>query len=162
MSEPASAPSHLSVLTPLGMVTLFADGDALIALEWGQAPRAEGAPEAVLLAARDQLARYFDGRLKRFDLALAAAGTPFQRRAWAALSAIGYGKTVTYGALAATLGSGPRAIALACARNPLPIIVPCHRVVGASGLGGYSGGDGLSTKRQLLTLEGVRVPETAA
>jgi len=162
MSTDASAASHLSVLTPLGMVTLFADQGALIALEWGQAPRAEGTPEAVLLAARDQLARYFDGRLKRFELPLAPRATPFQRRAWAALSAIGYGKTVTYGALATTLGSGPRAVALACARNPLPIIVPCHRVVGASGLGGYSGGDGLSTKRQLLTLEGVRVPEPAA
>ena len=162
MSADAIAASHLSVLTPLSMVTLFADGGALIALEWGQAPKPEGAPAPVLLAARDQLARYFDGRLKCFDLRLAPTGTAFQRRAWAALAAIGYGKTVSYKALAATLASGPRAVALACARNPLPIIVPCHRVVGVGGLGGYSGGDGLATKRRLLTLEGARVAEPVA
>ena len=153
----AGAAGHLSLLTPVGTITLFAEDGALIALEWGQAPRPSGTPAPALIAARDQLGRYFEGRLRRFDLPLAPRGTAFQRRAWAALQAIAPGRTATYSDIARTLRSGPRAVAQACARNPLPILVPCHRVLARGGLGGYSGGDGLATKRALLALEGARV-----
>jgi methylated-DNA-[protein]-cysteine S-methyltransferase len=84
------------------------------------------------------------------------AGGSFRRAVWQRLAAVPWGSTVSYGALAAELRTAPRAIAGACAANPIPIIIPCHRVVAAAGgLGGYSGGDGIATKRALLALEGV-------
>jgi methylated-DNA-[protein]-cysteine S-methyltransferase len=108
-----------------------------------------------------QLARYFaDGR-GGFDLALAPRGTEFQRRVWALMRAIPAGETRTYGSIARELGSAPRAVGQACRANPLPIVVPCHRVVAAHGLGGFAGdtsGRRLAVKRWLLRHEGVRVP----
>lgn len=145
--------AHLSLHTPLGPLTLFADGGALIAVEWGWVPAAGTSP--VLAAAREQLEAYFDGARTAFSLPLAPAATPFQERVRAALLAIPYGTVRTYGALAKALGSAPRAVGQACARNPLPILVPCHRVLAAGGgLGGYSGGDGTEAKLALLRLEG--------
>ena len=89
------------------------------------------------------------------DLPLAAHGTDFQKRVWAAMSEIPYGETATYGGLATMLDSGPRAVGMACGRNPIPIVVPCHRVLASGGReGGFSGGSGLPTKRQLLAIEG--------
>ncbi len=89
----------------------------------------------------------------------APADRPSGSRVWSRLRAIPYGEVETYGALAGDLGTSPRALAQACATNPLPIIVPCHRVVAAAGrLGGYSGGDGTDTKEALLRLEGARIP----
>jgi methylated-DNA-[protein]-cysteine S-methyltransferase len=108
----------------------------------------------VLDEAACQLAGYFDGRRRAFDLPLALAGTAFQRQVWHALLGIGYGETVCYGQLAARVGrpAAARAAGLANARNPVSIIVPCHRVVGADGsLTGYGGG--LDSKRRLLALE---------
>jgi methylated-DNA-[protein]-cysteine S-methyltransferase len=114
---------------------------------------------AALDEAARQLDRYFARKLKRFDLPLANPGTPFQRRVWAMMRDIPYGETATYGGMAMALGSGPRAVGMACARNPIPIIVPCHRVLGSGGTeGGFSGGRGLPTKRQLLEIEGVVLP----
>ena len=101
-----------------------------------------------------QLDAYLAGRLERFDLALAPEGTPFQREVWSALRAIPYGKTVSYGELARQLGrpAASRAVGAANGRNPIPIVIPCHRVIGADGsLTGFGGG--LAIKRQLLDLE---------
>lgn len=144
---------HLSLHSPLGPLTVFEEEGALIALEWGQAP--EPARTPLLAAAKRQLDAYFDGGADGFDLPLAPAGTPFQKRVWAAMRAVPRGEVRTYGELARVVGSAARAVGLACAANPLPIIVPCHRIVGAGGrLGGYSGGDGVDTKIALLRLEG--------
>ena len=111
----------------------------------------------MLAEAETQLAAYFDSRLKDFDLPLAAPGTEFQTGVWRAISAIPFGTTLTYGDLAKKLGTGPRAVAGACGANPIPIIVPCHRVLGAGGkLHGYSGRGGILSKATLLYLEGVR------
>ena len=110
----------------------------------------------VLKEAARQLDSYFKRKLKRFDLPLAAHGTDFQKRVWAMMRDIPWGETATYGGMAIALGSGPRPIGMACARNPMPIIQPCHRVLASGGKeGGFSGGKGLPTKRQLLAIEGV-------
>ena len=144
--------------SPVGRLALEAEGDALTGVRWADRGERAGARQlpAVLKEARRQLERYFAGKLKRFDLALAARGTDFQKRVWRMMSEIPYGETATYGGMAMALGSGPRAVGMACGRNPLPIVVPCHRVLGAGGSeGGYSGGKGLRTKHKLLALEGV-------
>ncbi len=143
---------YLTVPSPLGDLTLFEDNGHLVALDWGAV---EGESETPLLeeAAR-QLEAYFDGRLRRFDLPLAPAGTAFQKRVWAVMQTIPYGQVLRYGDVARLLASGPRAVGGACGRNPLPILIPCHRIVGSHGaLGGYSGQDGIETKRFLLHLE---------
>jgi methylated-DNA-[protein]-cysteine S-methyltransferase len=101
-----------------------------------------------------QLDAYFAGRLRRFDLALAPRGTPFQRDVWSALTRIPYGETVSYSELASRIGrpAATRAVGAANGRNPLPIVIPCHRVIGADGsLTGFGGG--LPIKRRLLELE---------
>ena len=144
--------------SPVGRLAIEADHDAVTGVRWTSAgERANdktGSP--VLNEAARQLDRYFAKKLKRFDLPLAQRGTDFQKRVWAAMRDIPYGETATYGGMAMALGSGPRPVGMACARNPIPIIVPCHRVLGSGGReGGFSGGTGLPTKRQLLALEGV-------
>jgi methylated-DNA-[protein]-cysteine S-methyltransferase len=145
---------HASLNNSFGVLTVFEEAGALAALEWGRAP--EGAMTALLAEAIAQLEAYFDGRLRAFSLPLHDSGSTFQRRVWSRLREIRYGEVATYGSLAVALGTSPRALAQACAVNPLPILVPCHRVVAARGcLGGYSGGDGPDTKQALLRLEGV-------
>ena len=155
--------SILYVESPVGRLALAADGDTLTGVSWTsgrwasdgeRATKATASP--VLKEAQRQLDRYFKRKLQRFDLPLAAHGTPFQKSVWAMMSAIPFGETATYGGMAMALGSGPRAVGMACGRNPLPIIVPCHRVLASGGKeGGFSGGEGLPTKRKLLALEGV-------
>ena len=152
--------------SPLGPLTLVADGGALTAVWFDADDRPAPAPapapvpappdaaDAVLAAARGQLEEYLAGERREFDLPLRPAGTPFQQRVWAALREIPYGETLGYGALADRIGrpGAARAVGLANGRNPLAIVVPCHRVVGASGaLTGYGGG--LERKRLLLELE---------
>ena len=155
--------SILFVESPVGRLALEADGDTLTGLSWNsgrwasdgaRAPDEKATP--VLEEAQRQLDRYFKRELQRFDLPLGARGTPFQKRVWTLMSAIPFGETATYGGMALALNSGPRAVGMACGRNPIPIIVPCHRVLGTGGKeGGFSGGRGLPTKRELLALEGV-------
>lgn len=146
--------ARLTVPSPVGPLTLCQMDGAITALAWG----GEAHDQTPLLdAARDQLAQYFAGRRRDFDLPLAPAGTAFQRRVWQAMAAIPFGATRSYGALARELASGARAVGMACGANPLPILIPCHRVVATAGLGGYSGAGGLDTKRALLTLEGGRL-----
>jgi len=144
--------------SPVGRLALEAEGEALSAVRWadrGERARVTRMPP-ILKQAKRQLERYFAGRLTTFDLRLAARGTDFQKRVWKMMSDIPYGETATYGGMAMALGSGPRAVGMACGRNPLPIVVPCHRVLGSGGSeGGYSGGQGLKTKHKLLALEGV-------
>lgn len=149
--------------TPYGPLTLVAEGEALAGLymtDQRHRPPQEsfGPPEDLeappFAAAVRQLRAYFDGALTAFDLPLAPRGTPFQRRVWAALCDIPYGGTLSYGQLAARLGrpSAARAVGLANGKNPIGIIIPCHRVIGASGsLTGYGGG--LDRKRRLLDFE---------
>jgi methylated-DNA-[protein]-cysteine S-methyltransferase len=144
--------------SPVGRLALEADGDTVTGVRWASAgekvTKVKLSP--VLKEAHRQLERYFARKLKRFDLPLAARGTDFQKSVWKMMREIPYGETATYGGIAMALASGPRAVGTACGRNPIPIIVPCHRVLGSSGReGGFSGGQGLPTKRKLLALEGV-------
>lgn len=143
--------------SPVGRLALEAEGEALSTVRWTNATeKAVGKPSPVLKEAARQLERYFGGKLKRFDVPFAQHGTDFQQRVWAMMCEIPYGETATYGGMAMALGSGPRAVGMACGRNSLPIVVPCHRVLASGGReGGYSGGRGLPTKRKLLALEGV-------
>lgn len=143
---------QLSLLSPLGALTLSEEDGAIVALDWGRGRDQTETP--LLLAARDQLQDYFDGQRMVFDLPLAPYGSVFQRKVWAALAEIPAGETRSYAALALSIGSVARAVGQANGANPIPIIIPCHRVVGANGaLGGYSGGEGSATKRYLLDLE---------
>ncbi len=148
---------HVLVESPVGPLTLVDQDRALVAL-WMSDQRHRGdagSPHATILPGlREQLAAYWRRELTSFDVPLAPQGTAFQQRVWAALRRIPYGQTRSYGALAAELGSpgASRAVGLANGRNPVGIVVPCHRVVGAAGkLTGYAGG--LERKRFLLDLE---------
>lgn len=149
--------SYLTVFSPVGEITIFEDASAIVALEWGRVPASPQKPSALLRRAARQLDEYFAGARKTFDLPLKPDGTVFQRRVWARLAAIPRGRTETYGALAKKLSSGARAVGTACGANPIPILIPCHRVLGAGrGLGGYSGEGGVATKRFLLAHEHTR------
>lgn len=146
--------AHLSMNSPLGGLTIFEESGSIVVIEWGRA--AMPSPSPLLLEAKRQLDAYFDGQAKEFDLPVAPRGTPFQQAVWALISAIPFGATRTYGDLARRLRTAPRPVGGACGRNPIPIVIPCHRVVGSGGwrLGGYSGGQGVTTKQALLCLEG--------
>ena len=140
-----------SCLTPLGEVTISEEDGAIVALDWGRGRDQDRT--RLLDRAIAQLQDYFDGKRAAFDLPLSPHGTDFQRRVWDALRAIPVGETRSYGDLAKALNSAARAIGQANGANPIPLIIPCHRVVAAGHLGGYSGGEGLATKRWLLALE---------
>jgi methylated-DNA-[protein]-cysteine S-methyltransferase len=148
------------VETPIGPLGLVASETGLQSVLFdGSSIRAEGRSPVLAEAAR-QLAAYFDGGLVAFDLPLELSGTEFQRRCWLALATIPYGQTVSYGEQARRLGLGAdaaRAVGAANGQNPLPIVLPCHRVIGADGsLTGFGGG--LHVKRYLLEHEGALLP----
>lgn len=144
---------QLSLHSPLGDLTVSEEEEAIVSLDWGWGRDQENTP--LLLKARDQLQAYFDGVLKAFDLPLKPPGTAFQQRVWADLQRIAYGKTVTYGAVAKALDTSARPVGTACGANPIPILIPCHRVVASNGgLVNYSGDGGVETKAALLRLEG--------
>ncbi|MBT5050306.1 MAG: methylated-DNA--[protein]-cysteine S-methyltransferase [Rhodospirillaceae bacterium] len=146
----------VSLQSPLGPLTVHEEDGLLTSLDWCWSKEQE--ETGLLSLMRDQLSDYFDGTLTDFSLPLAPAGTPFQHRVWSAMCHIPYGEVRSYGDIARQLKSGARAVGMACGRNPLPIFIPCHRVVGADGtLTGYSGGDGLASKEYLLTHEGFEV-----
>ncbi len=148
--------AQLSLHSPVGDLTLFEEDSAIVALEWGWVECQDETP--ALLRARDWLDVYFDGTAAKFALPLAPRGTAFQIRVWQEMLRIPAGQTTTYGAIATTLGSSARAVGNACGANPIPIIVPCHRVLASGGrAGGYSGDGGLDTKRALLRLEGIEI-----
>jgi len=142
-----------SIATPIGTVTVTATDEHIVAIGIG-----EGATTTtnhpIIARALDQLAAWFANDLAAFDLPLAPSATPRGGALRAAIAAIPYGETLSYGALARLAASSPRAIGQACARNPFPIVIPCHRVLAAGGrLGAYSAGAGPATKRWLLDHE---------
>lgn len=143
--------------TPLGPMALAGEGEAIthLYLPGRPTPRLASHPTPLLLEGEGQLLEYLGGRRTVFDLPLNPQGTPFQRRVWQALEAIPWGETRTYRDIALAVDSprGFRAVGMANHHNPIPIFIPCHRVVGADGsLTGYAGG--LELKKALLSLEG--------
>ena len=158
--------SLLTVETPLGRLTVVGDETAVEELRLPGGTPDETMPERrtpLLCRAEKELREYFRGERRDFDLPLAPAGTPFQQRVWQELCRIPYGCTVSYGEIARRIGlpKGPRAIGQANHRNPIPILIPCHRVIAAQGApGGYGGG--LDIKIRLLKLEGTRMIEDSA
>lgn len=145
--------------SPLGPLTLFAEDDHLTALVYGDYGSYDDLP--LFREAKRQLEAYFAGQRQAFSLPLNPDGTAFQRRVWQSLCDIPYGRVISYRELAAQVGS-PRAfqaVGQANGGNPLPILIPCHRVIAADGtLGGYS--SGVERKRFLLRLEGLSIPES--
>lgn len=141
--------------SPLGPLTLVTNGAAITALEWRHpTPDTELANDPLIDTALAQLHGYFNGDPVMFDLPLAPAGSALVAKVCAAMRSIPYGQTTTYGAIAKHANSAPRAVGGACGRNPIPILIPCHRVVGSRGrLTGFSGLGGLKTKKWLLALE---------
>jgi methylated-DNA-[protein]-cysteine S-methyltransferase len=138
--------------TPLGRIGLVEKGGAITRLLWDA--ENTGIRSDVLKEGLRQLEAFFNGDLHTFNLPLAPVGTEFQQAVWDRLLAIPFGATRTYGDLALSLASPARTVASACGANPIPIIIPCHRVVAAGGLGGYSGHGGIETKVWLLKHEG--------
>jgi methylated-DNA-[protein]-cysteine S-methyltransferase len=142
---------QLSLHTPVGSLTVSEEDGAIVAVDWGWGR--DQTENATLCRARDQLHDYFDGKLVSFSLPLNPAGTDYRRRVWQALCDIPYGATRSYREIARVAGGAARSVGQANASNPIPIIIPCHRVLASNGIGGYSGGEGLDTKRFLLALE---------
>lgn len=148
--------SFIRMQSPLGELELVGDREELLAISFTRnfAPGAVEKKTPVLERTESQLHEYFAGKRKSFDLPLKLAGTPFERAVWRELAAIPYGKTVTYGEVAKAIGNPKacRAVGMANHRNRLPIVIPCHRVIGSGGkLTGYAGG--LPVKEYLLNLE---------
>jgi methylated-DNA-[protein]-cysteine S-methyltransferase len=141
-----------TVETDLGPLTVYEETGQIVRLRFG---REGGADEsAVLLEAERQLKDYAAGRRRNFDLPLAPRGGAFETRVWQTLAAIPFGVTRTYGALAKELGGEARAVGQACGANPIPVIIPCHRVLSVAGSGGFSAPGGVDTKYRLLVHEG--------
>jgi len=157
-------PTHLRrIQSPIGRIEIIGNGEAIVSLgiERDGALPWDGVPEqgdAVLDRAVEQLEEYFDGHRRDFDLPLSLAGTAFQLAVWEQIAALDFGEVVSYGELG--LGTGRatagRAVGGAVGANPIPIIIPCHRVLGSDGrITGYSGGEGIPTKSWLLQHEGI-------
>lgn len=144
--------TRIAFASPVGPLIVTEIDGAITALGWGRATPDDETP--LLAEARRQLAEYFAGKRTAFDLPLAPEGSAFQRAVCDAMLAIPFGETRTYGEIAADLGASAQAVGNACGANPIPILIPCHRVLGATGLGGYSGAGGIETKVALLRLEG--------
>jgi methylated-DNA-[protein]-cysteine S-methyltransferase len=147
----------------MGAIAIREENGSITALDWcpkedrPEEDREDGdsSSHSLLDKATGQLDEYFHGKRQTFDLPLEPRGTEFQKSVWRAIAQIPYGETRSYGSLARELGTSPRPVGTAAGKNPLPIFIPCHRVVEKQGaLGGYSGGDGVPTKRHLLRLEG--------
>jgi methylated-DNA-[protein]-cysteine S-methyltransferase len=138
--------------SPVGPLSVDAADGAVTQLHWGRRGNLTEGPLHAQVSA--EMAAYFAGKLENFATPLAPKGSPFQQSFYAALCAIPYGETRTYGDLARALGVSAQAIGQACGANPIAIMIPCHRVLGADGLGGYSGVGGIEAKVALLRLEG--------
>lgn len=144
--------------SPIGPLTLTASADALVSLSFGDAHGSGDAPTPLLRQSVRELEAYFAGERRTFTIPLSLAGTIFQKKVWSALLEIPYGVTATYGEIAARIGrpGGAVAVGQANSRNPIPILIPCHRVIGANGkLVGYAGG--LRVKEALLEIEGISI-----
>ncbi len=145
-----------TVSTELGNVRITCEAGAVTRVRWGRiAPQEE--PEVsdpLLQDALAQMVAYFSGKLEVFDLPVAVSGSAFQKQVCAAMRDIPFGETRTYGDLAKLCEAPAQAIGAACGGNPIPIIIPCHRVLGATSLGGFSGSGGIEDKVWLLRHEG--------
>ena len=150
--------TRLVVPSPVGTLCLTAEHGEITRVDWTDDTNAqtEGNVDSNLLAtAAQQLDAYFAGTAQKFDLPLAPAGTDHDRAVWHCMQRIPFGTTRSYGEIANEIGSSARAVGGACGRNPIPVIIPCHRVLAANGgIGGYSGDGGIDTKHRLLALEG--------
>ena len=146
---------YISIHSRAGVITLFEDADAIVALDGGWAGDQQDGPTPLLTEAIRQLNAYFIGALTSFDLPLAPPGSSFQQDICQRIREIPYGETRTYGDIATQLDTSPRPVGNACSRNPIPIIIPCHRIRGTTTLGGYSGPGGIETKQHLLRLESI-------
>lgn len=156
----AEVPRFATAESPVGELLFVGHGQTLSALYMAATPDPAWVHDpGAFSEAKAQLSAYFGGELSEFDIALAPSGTPFQLKVWSALTTIPYGRTMSYGGLATRFLGRPtasRAVGLANGRNPISIVIPCHRVIGADGsLTGYAGG--LPRKQRLLALENVRV-----
>ena len=144
-----------SVESPIGPITLIAQGDKIVRVELGKKARAEGSSKA-LTEAKKQLDAYFSGTLERFSVPIEAVGTEFQKSVWKEISKIGFGRKLSYGEIAAKIGNpaASRAVGSAVGSNPTPLLVGCHRVLGSTGkITGFTGGKGIKTKAWLLDHE---------
>ncbi len=170
MIEPIAITNTIE--SPVGRLSITEANGALVRIAWSDHGADHGAGDRtgdlgarpgetpLLTRAAEQLGEYFAGARGDFDLPLNPAGTPFQRRVWTEMARIPFGATASYGALARKTGSVARAVGGACGANPIPIVITCHRVVGAGGaLGGFSGGAGVAPKIALLELEGAAAHE---
>jgi len=144
--------STIRVASPVGPLYVTEEAGAITCLTWKGA--AQGPETSLLAEARAQLDAYFTGTRREFDLPLRVSGSDFQRAVCDAMRAIPFGETRTYGDIAAELNASPQAVGQACGANPIPVIIPCHRVLGAASLGGFSGAGGVDTKVALLRHEG--------
>ena len=145
--------------SPAGDITLFEDADAIVALDGGWARSQQDEPTPLLIETIRQVDAYFAGALTSFDLPLAPPGSSFQQNIYQSVQEIPYGETRTYRDIATQLDTSPRPVGNACSRNPIPIIIPCHRVRGTNGLGGYSGPGGIDMKQRLLSLESIALKD---
>ncbi len=144
--------AELSFSTPVGDLTVMSEAGAITRVAWRQGQDVQELPE--LVEARAQITAYFAGKLETFDLPLDVRGSKAQRDVCAEMAAIPFGETLTYGDIAARVGLPAQAVGAACGGNPIPVIIPCHRVLGSNSLGGFSGGVGIDTKVWLLRHEG--------
>ena len=144
-------PSATLLDSPVGPLSVTEDEGAITALSWQDSGQGDS---ALLRQAIAQLRAYFAGELVTFDLPLQVKGSAFQRAVCDAMLAIPFGETRTYGDLARDLGAAAQPVGNACGANPIPVIIPCHRVLGATGLGGFSGKGRVETKVTLLKHEG--------
>lgn len=144
--------TQLSIHSPIGDLTISEEEGEIVSLDWGWSPIQE--KNELLLKTKFLLDQYFDDENPTFDLPLNPHGTEFQKNVWKIMYEIPYGEILTYGNISDRLNSHARAVGMACGANPIPIIIPCHRVIGKNGkLTGFSGGEGIETKRYLLDLE---------
>ena len=153
---------HLTFPSPQGFLNVTEDDGKIVKLDWLEKKDDKQQTETpLLLECKKQVEEYFRGERTAFDeLPLAPKGTDFQKNVWQALNKIAYGKVKTYGDIAHEVGSVARAVGGACGANPIPIIIPCHRVIaGNQTLGGFSGGQGGKSKKELLFLEGYELFE---
>ena len=147
---------HSIIGTPAGVLRINSDGVAIVRISWTRPSGTDPVenPDRICRHAADELAAYFSGSLTEFSVPTILIGSQPQRAVWNHIRRIGFGKVMTYGAIADKTGIDARTVGIACGQNPVPIIVPCHRVVGTDGtLTGYSGGQGIATKRFLLDHE---------
>ena len=154
-------PERFTIESPVGLITIETDDERVSALTIADPSATASAgspPNPVLARTRDQLREYFAGERRHFDVPLEIKGTAFQEKVWRALEDIPFGQTTSYQELAERVGAqkAARAVGGAVGANPIPIVIPCHRVLSSqSALTGYSAGGGIETKKRLLDLEGI-------